>query len=184
MKNTFLVNKVNESGKTVLSEVTAAEWGAILADNRQCPKDQRRYFIVDCIGEGHDMDRMFIEVSKEEHHRWNSRHTVSERNRKYGNKYSYISLDKMLLNADEIRVEDTLADPRCMEDDIIAKMRVAELEEALRAWKPWAMDLYYAYLTGRKKNCTADIAQKYCVSCRTVRTYRAQFENFVKEYLS
>lgn len=184
MKNTFLVNKVNESGKTVLSEVTAAEWADILADNRRRPKDQRRYFIADCIGEGEDMDRMFIEVSREEHHRWNSRHTVSERNRKYGNQYTCISLDTMLLHTDELHVGDTLADPICIEDEIVAKMQIAELEDALRAWKPWAMDLYKAYLSGRKKSCTEDIAKKYCVSCRTVRTYRNQFEKFVKEYLS
>ena len=175
MKNTFLVRKQNDNGEIVLTEVSAAEWFSILAETRKLPKEQHRYFIADCIEDGDEMDRMFIEVSREEHHRWNSKHTVSERNRKYGKEFIHLSLDDFLAR--------TLVDTHCVEDDVASQILIMELKCALRLWKPWAMDLYDAYLAGRRKKCTAEIAQKYGVSPQTARSYKRQFEAFVINFL-
>ena len=183
MKNTFLVRKQDANGEIVLTEVSAAEWFSILSETRKLPKEQHRYFIADCIEDGDEMDRMFIEVSREEHHRWNSKHTVSERNRKYGKDFLFLSLDDFLAGSDEIYIAETLADAHCVEEDVASQIRMEELECALRLWKPWAMDLYDAYLAGRKTKCTAEIAQKYGVSLQTARSYKRQFEAFVKNFL-
>lgn len=183
MKNTFLVRKQKDNGEIVLTEVSAAEWFSILAETRRLPKEEHRYFIADCIEDGDEVDRMFIEVSREEHHRWNSRHTVSERNRKYGKDFVHLSFDDFLAGSNEIYIAETLADAHCIEEDVVSQMRMTELESALRLWKPWAIDLYEAYLAGRKTKCTAEIAQKYGVSLQTARSYKRQFENFVKKFL-
>lgn len=183
MKNTFLIRKQNENGEIVLAEVSASEWFNILAENRKLPKEHRRYFIADCIEDGDEVDRMFIEVDREEHHRWNSRHTASERNRKHGKDFVHLSLDDFLAGTNQIYIADILTDSHCIEEDVTSQIRMTELENALRLWKPWAIDLYEAYLAGRKTKCTAEIAQKYGVSLQTARSYKRQFETFVKEFL-
>ncbi|MCH5273426.1 MAG: hypothetical protein J1E35_07110 [Lachnospiraceae bacterium] len=183
MKNTFLVKKQNEKGETVLTEVSASEWFALIEENRSLPKQQQRYFIADCIEDSHEIDRIFIEVSREEHHKWNSSHTISERNRKLGNSFLHLSLDDFLAGSEELRVADVLADTSCTEGAVLSQMRMTELQNALRLWKPWAMDFYYAYLAGKKRKCTGKIAEKYGVSLQTARSYKRQFENFVKNFL-
>ena len=170
MKNTFLVRKQNDTGEIVLTEVSAAEWFDILAENRKLPKEQRRYFIADCIEEGNEVDRMFMEVSREKHHQWNSKHTVSERNRKYGKEFIHLSLDDLYSGLDKISTAAAIANPYCTEEDFTSQIRMKELEYALRLWQPWAMDFYEAYLAGRKRKCAAEIAKKYSVSVRMART--------------
>lgn len=183
MKNTFLIRKQNEKGETALTEVSASEWFSLIEKNRRLPKQQQRYFIADCIDDGHGIDRIFIEVSREEHHKWNSSHTISERNRKLGNSFFHLSFDDFLAGSEELRIADVLADTSCMEDAVLSRMQMAKLQNALRLWKPWAMDFYRAYLAGKKRKCTAGIARKYGVSLQTARSYKRQFENFVKNFL-
>lgn len=57
------------------------------------------------------------------------------------------------------------------------------LLKALALWQPWAVDLYYAYISGRKHQCNRELAEKYQVSERTIRNYKERFEEFVKIFL-
>lgn len=72
MKTTFLVRKNKDDAKSGLVRVSAAEWTKILKENKNLSAEQKRYFIINCI----DDDRMYIEVSLEEHREWNIRHTI------------------------------------------------------------------------------------------------------------
>ena len=98
LKTTFLVRKIKDDAKSGLVRVSAAEWTKILKENKNLPTEQKRYFIIDCI----DDDRMYIEVSLEEHRDWNIRHTISERNRKFGEKFSFCSLEQDIIDHEGI----------------------------------------------------------------------------------
>ena len=102
MKNTYLINKPQKDGKAALCAVTAAEWLAAVNANRYLPTEHRRYFIADCIEDGKEIDRMIIEVSYAEYKKWNSRHTITERSRKAGKEYRFLSLDAVLNETDDI----------------------------------------------------------------------------------
>ncbi len=76
MKNTYLVKKQNDNGMFVLEEVSGTQWIEIVKRNKSLPKEQKRYFISDCIEESDGIDRMYIEVSYEEYKKWNVKNTI------------------------------------------------------------------------------------------------------------
>lgn len=182
MKNTYLINKPQKDGKVALCAVTAAEWLAAVNANRYLPTEHRRYFIADCIEDGKEIDRMIIEVSYAEYKKWNSRHTITERSRKAGKEYRFLSLDAVLNETDDITLLECLRSAEDMEAAVISEMIMDELEKQLFAWKPWAVDLLAYYLAGKKKSCTAAMAKKYGVSEQVIRKYKRQFEKFVKNF--
>ena len=58
---TYLVNKRQSDGTVRLSVADHAEWLAVVKANRELPAEQRRYFIVDYIKDGTDLDCMVTE---------------------------------------------------------------------------------------------------------------------------
>ena len=182
MKNTYLINKPQKDGRTALCTATAEEWLAAVSSNRNLPTERRRYFIADCIEDGKEIDRIVIEVDYDEYRRWNSRHTVSERSRRAGKEYQFLSPDAVLNEADDITLLECLGSMEDMETAVISEMIMDELKKQLFAWKPWAVDLLAYYLAGKKKSCTAAMAKKYGVSEQVIRKYKRQFEKFVKNF--
>lgn len=79
MKNTYLLYKDANAKKKELVVATRKEWDAVLAANRKLPREQHRFFIKDCIADGGEMDCMYIEVSKSEYDKWQSKTSISER---------------------------------------------------------------------------------------------------------
>ena len=67
---------------------------------------------------------------------------------------------------------------------VLDAVLIDELKIRLTAWKPWAAELLAHYLAGRKKSCTAVMAEKYGVSEQVIRKYKRQFEAFVKKFLA
>ena len=159
MKNTYLINKPQKDGKAALCAVTAAEWLAAVNANRYLPTEHRRYFIADCIEDGKEIDRMIIEVSYAEYKKWNSRHTITERCRKAGKEYRFLSLDAVLNETDDITLLECLRSAEDMEAAVISEMIMDELKKQLFAWKPWAVDLL-AYYLAEKRNPARRLWQK------------------------
>lgn len=75
MRNTFLVFNDPKNHESGLRVATLAEWDQILRANRGVSQEQRRYFICDCFEDCGELDRMYIETSKEEFDMTNSKHS-------------------------------------------------------------------------------------------------------------
>ena len=158
-KNTYLVRAISSENEPRLEEVSGKEWKQIVSANKKLPKEQRRYFMVSRIPTEGGYDRMYIEIPYEEYKTWNSEQTV----RREKNKYR--------------RAQDSV--DFLVESDITTE----NLLKALALWQPWAVDLYFAYISGRKHQCNRELAEKYQVSERTIRNYKERFEEFVKIFL-
>ena len=184
MGKTYLLNKPQKDGTTALSTATKEEWIAAVKGNKNLPTEQRRYFIVDCIEEGNDIDRMIIEVSYDEYRRWNSRHTISERNRKEGKKFHHLSLDAVLNESDGIELLECVGGIEDIDAAAMDEILMKELKRKLAAWKPWATDMLEIYLAGNKRTCSAAMAAKYGVSEQVIRKYKRQFEEFIKNFFT
>lgn len=183
MKCTYLIRKYKHNGGLCLVEVSGDTWKKIIARNKSLPKEEKRYFITDRIMEADGEDRMYIEVSLEEYQEWNSKNTVAIRKRKYESCFTTISLDDELSDQEDLDHEDILADEYDLESEVIDSILISELRKALKDWPPWATEILDSYLSGRKKECTSEIAQKYDVSEQTARSYKKKVENFLKYFL-
>ena len=102
---------------------------------------------------------MIIEVSYAEYKKWNSRHTITERSRKAGKEYQFLSLDAVLNETDDITLLECLRSAEDMEAAVISEMIMDELKKQLFAWKPWAVDLL-AYYLAEKRNPARRLWQK------------------------
>ena len=71
---------------------------------------------------------------------------------------------------------------RNMEAAVIDDILMDELKKQLSNWKPWAADMLEQYLAGRKRSCSADMAEKYGVSEQVIRKYKRQFEEFIRKF--
>ena len=182
MKNTFLIRNYKTDGTPCLVEVSGDEWKKIIIQNTLLPIKERRYFIADCIEESGYIDRMYMEVSFDEFKKWNKENTRKRDQREFKKKYLFVSLSE--LQSDDSNKEcDIIGENLKFEEGVLDVLLIAELEEKLAKWKPWAVDLLRAYLSGEKRTCTSKIALKYGVSSRTVARYKLQFEDKVKKFL-
>jgi len=183
MKITYLVKKKQEDGSMRLAVVSHQEWRAVVEKNKTLPAEQKRYFILDYIPDGSDMDKMVVEVPADMYREWHREHMASKRNRDLGKNYRHISLESTM-EVKDVRAD--LTDMDIIVDKVSEEHRSQKILEMLRnslaEWKPWAVDLLDFYLLGRRKDCTDVMAQKYGVSSRMVRKYKKQFENFIKKF--
>ena len=76
VKTTVLVRSINQSGQSILKEISGQELKIIFLKNKKLPKEERRYFMVSRIREGDVLDKMYIEIPYEEYKSWNSGQTV------------------------------------------------------------------------------------------------------------
>ena len=111
--------------------------------------------------------------------------STAERNRSLGSKYQHLSLDVLVSeNERSIRLGDMIPSDEVIEKIVIDRVMQEKLREMLSAWKPWASDLLEIYLYGDKRTCTNALAEKCGVSPQVIRSYKRQFENFIKNFLS
>lgn len=184
MKTTYLINKTQPDGTVQLSIATFEEWFAVARANKSLPACQRRYFIVDCIAEGYDMDRMVIESTAAEYRKWNRDRMASVRNRVLGRNYQVLSLDVPIRVKDTmLNLKEAIRSGEDVEERACFQMLETQLRDALAAWKPWAADMLDCYLRGERRNCTDILSMKYGVSPQVVRKYKRQFEKFIKNFL-
>ena len=182
LKNTFLIRDYKTDGTPCLVEVSGDEWKKIIIQNTLLPIEERRYFIADCIEESDYIDRMYMEVSFEEFKTWNKENTRKRDQREFKKKYLFVSFSELQSNGSNKEC-DIIGENGRFEEDVLDVLLIAELEAKLAKWKPWAVDLLHAYLSGEKRTCTSQIALKYGVSTRTVSRYKLQFEDQVKKFL-
>ncbi len=185
MKTTYLVNQEQPDGSVRLAVVSSAQWLSITAANRELPPEQRRHFIVDYIADGTDLDRMVIEAPTEEYRTWHREHAAAQRNRKLGQKYQRLSMDTSAqAESKATLLHDNIAADTQAEAMVCDRLLMEDLQDALRAWKPWPTELLERYLRGEKRSYTAALAEKYGVSPQVIRKYKRQFEEFIKNSLS
>ena len=176
MKTTYLVNALQPDGTTVLVETTADHWHEITERNKQLPKTDRRYFIVDIINEAGVFDCMIMEAPYKEYLRWHAERSPATRNQTLKRLFSHLSIDAGSVNF--------FPDPTNLEEVVLGEEMICELRDALANWRPWGVDFLCYYIDEKKTVCTSEIAQKYGVSQRQARTYKDQFEKFVKKFYS
>ena len=182
MKNTFLVLNDPKDPKSGLRVATPAEWDQILKANRGAAQNERRYFICDCFEDCGELDRMFIETSKEEFDKWHSQNMESERKRKAGSVYGRVSMSQMLPGSDDLTYADEIADDCNVEKTVVDDMSMSLLREALSKWKEWALTMLDLYLEGKKKEATYFLSEMFSVSIRTVQRWKEMFDEFVKNF--
>ena len=182
MKTTYLIYKEID-GIRQLVVARPEEWDAILKANKKLPETKQRRFELNCIEEDGELDRMYIEISAEEHRAWNSKNTVSQRNRKEGAEYVHLSLDAPIQDADVDSLHDTVASDFDLEGLASDRVLIEELYQALKSWKPWASELLTIYMSGGKRSCTSLLCEKYGLKERAVRYRKEQFEEFVTKFL-
>lgn len=185
MKTTYLINKPQADGTVGLSLATCDEWINVVKTNKHLPPEQRRYFILDYIMDGDNLDRMVIEAPFPEYQTWIKEHMARKRNHKAGEKHQHLSLDAKLFDGGGTEtLLDVIPAVVSAEETACGQMLAAALRQYLATWKPWANDLLDAYLRGERRTCTNKLAQKYGVSVQVIRKYKRQFEQLVKDFLA
>ena len=179
MKNTYLV--FEKGIGSALRIASNKEWNQILAENRGCSISQRRFFIMDCFEDCGEMDRMFIEVSKDEYDRWHSRHVTDERRRKAGKNYDFIPLEAEM-SFSGLSFEETIPSDCDVQRDAIDGLQVSLLRKQLSAWKPYGNALLDLYLSGQRKEATVILSSEYQVSTRTAQRWKEGFESFIIKF--
>lgn len=182
MRITYLIYK-SINGKSELAVATPEECKAIKEQNKVLPEEQKRKFVLSCCDDGTDLDLMYIEAPISEFKEWNSKHTVSERNRKEGLLFTHLSFDAPIQDTEVSSLHECVASDYNLEALALDHLLIEELAEALKAWKPWAPELLALYLSGKGRTCTAMLCEKYGLKERTIRTRKEQFKEFVKDFL-
>ena len=184
MSTTYLLKQKDEDWSSHLVLATKEDWIRIIRQKSTLPKEQRRYFIKDCIVEKGQVDCIYIEVSYEEYQEWNREHMRRERNRHMGQNYIHLSLENSLYTqANSRQIADDLVDKLNLEEIVLNHIQLLELREKLGKWKPWGPDMLALYLEGKQRQAASIIAAKYQISPQRVREYKRQFENFIKIFL-
>jgi len=183
-KTQYLIRKEQEDGSVGLVAATREEWNSIKEENKNLPKESRRYFILDCIQENDDLDLMYIEVPLQEYRVWRKNAKANERNRKAASKYDFLSMDAEIQEADVTSLHECIADPSAsVEATAITNTLVSELRSKLRQWKPWAEEMLDLYLAGNRRSCTKSLAQKHDVSEQIIRERKREFEQFSRNFI-
>lgn len=85
-----------------LKTASLEEWVSILRKNKGLPPESRRYFIIDCIIEDEELDRMYIEVDRDAYDEWHRDNQAAYRNRITKNLFLHLSLDAVVDNAEGV----------------------------------------------------------------------------------
>ena len=182
MKNTYLVFIDPSNSKSGLRVATAEEWNQILVENRGAEQGKRRYFICDRFEDCGELDRMYIEATKSDFDKWHAQAVETERKRKLGRQYGFVSLQQILQDDDGVSFSNTLEDSYDFEEDLCDRAHLQHLRERLSTWKPWAAEMLDLYLNGERKNVTVIISKRYGKTERTVQRWKELFEAYVKRF--
>ena len=182
MKFTYLIYK-QTNGVRYLAVATQEEWDAILKENRKLPLEKRRFFMKDCFIDKGELDCMYIETTASEYRKWNSKNTISQKKRKLGAHYTYLSMDTRIPETDIDSLHECVPSEFNLENLVVDQILTEELKHTLRAWKPWAEELMELYMSGAKRSHTDQLCRKYQISDRAIRKRKKAFEKFVLEFL-
>ena len=182
IKNTYLARENAVSPDSPLVEISASEWHRIVEENKNLPLKQRRFFIVSTIQDGDYIDRMFMECSYEEFRAWNVEKTMSDCNRKAEADAMIYSLDAEPEKGNFSFLMEALTDNGSMEESVHQQASLENLRAAVKAWEPWAYDLFLCYEAGQKRTCTQRLAEKYGISEQAMRKRKKLFEEFCKNF--
>lgn len=182
MRITYLVYENGQSGGK-LKVATKEEWSQIMDENRGLPCDKRRYFIEDTIDDFGEIDRIYIETSKQEYDRWHADNQRNRRKRKSSKGIEIVSMDFESYTDENCSLHGVVTDRINWETLIDESMEMESLTLALAEWQPWAIDILECYLAGQKRECTKFLSLKQGVSVQTIRTRKREFEAFVLGYL-
>jgi hypothetical protein len=166
-----------------LKTASEAEWKRIIHCNKHLPVMEKRYFISDIILDGSDIDIMKIEVTYQEHLDWMRKHMRRVRNHNLEKGYQMLSLDAAAQEGSDSLPEGRKAATRELEALVLRDCLIDDLRIALRTWNPWAEDFLDLYLSEQSKSSAVIVAKKYGVSERMGRTYKKQFEEFLRNFL-
>ena len=175
MSNIYLARVASGPMAGTLESISLEEWVAILRKNKTLPAEAKRYFIIDCIIEDEQLDRMYIEVDRDIYNEWHRENQAAYRNRISKNLRPHLSLDAVVDNTEAITLHDIVPSGYCLENHAAAMMNISYIREHLKKWKPWANDLLDAMFAGTFRDCTHELAQKYGVTDRHFRRYKRQF---------
>ncbi len=139
---------------------------------------------MDCIEEGAILDCMIIEVSKEEHSKWNRLHMQSEYIRKTQSGRIVLSLDQSISQEDNTPLVDLIADTDDFESKCLSEIYMSDLRKRLSLWKPWGETMLDVYLEYGRRHGTEILSQKLGISVQTVRKYKRMFNEFIVNYFS
>lgn len=182
MRITYLVYENGQDGGK-LRIATKEEWSRIMDENRGLPCGKRRYFIEDTIDDFGEIDRMYIESSKQDYDRWHAENESKRRKRISTKGVEIVSMDFESYTDESYSLHGVVTDGINWETIIVDRMEMESLTLALSEWRPWAIDILECYLVGRKRDCTKYLSLKQGVSEQTIRTRKREFEAFVLGYL-
>lgn len=183
MKISYLLKSADSCNGTRLVIASEVEWKHIIGLNKDLPGEKKRYFISDIILDGSDMDIMKIEVTYQEHLEWMREHMRHVRNHTLEKRYQILSLDTTGQDSSDSLPAGRKSPVRDLEALVLHDCFIDELRTALRTWNPWAEDFLDLYLSEQRKSSAVIVAQRYGVSERMGRTYKKQFEEFLRSFL-
>ncbi|MDO4650979.1 MAG: hypothetical protein Q4B26_20265, partial [Eubacteriales bacterium] len=156
MKITYLVFDETTQGR--LRVATKDEWKLIMVQNRTLPREQRRFFIEDCIHEGGELDCIFIETSKEDYDKWHREAQKKYRKKQHLDGISVVSIDLEESEDSGMALIGKLSDNLDWEMRMLSDIRMQELRRALSNWKPWALEMLELYLDGRQRQAAKSMS--------------------------
>ena len=183
MKNTYLVRVMTGPMAGTLKTASLEEWVSILRKNKGLPPESKRYFIIDCIIEDEELDRMYIEVDRDAYDEWHRDNQAAYRNRITKNLFLHLSLDAVVDNAEGVTLHDTIPSGYSLETHASSNMNMDYIRTQLKEWKPWANELLNALLAGTYRECTRELAQKYGMTDRAMQYNKQQFIRKLKIFL-
>lgn len=182
MKTTYLIYK-QVDGTRQLVVATQEEWDAILKRNKGLPPEKRRFFIKDCFNDGSELDCMYIEASRDDYRKWHNNIRTAQRNMKSAAMNPSLSLDAEIPSSDVSSLHECVDSGLNLEEVAVNRILFEELKVALKAWKPWALELLSLYMEGRGRTCTMELCEKYHVTDRAIQKRKIAFEKFVENFL-
>lgn len=158
MKNTYLVRVMSGPMAGTLKTASLEEWVAILRKNKGLPPESRRYFIIDCIIEDEELDRMYIEVDREAYDEWHRDNQAAYRNRIIKNLFLHLSLDAVVDNAEGVTLHDTISSGYSLEEHASSNMNMThmptEMKDSLRSSLWTSINTHFALTSGTMKDDT------------------------------
>ena len=182
MKVTYLVYEVSAAAGGKLRVATKEEWNRIMEQNRDLPREMRRFFTQDCIDDCGNLDCMYIETTKAEYDKWHSAHQVRYKKRKDAEGIVTLSGD-ISTQTEDGTLLDTMHDGINWEELMIDCIRMKELREALSTWRSWGVEMLDLYMAGMKMKASSVLSEKYGVTQKTIRERKHAFEAFVLNFL-
>lgn len=179
MKSTYLVFDC----KGQLRVATKEEWNDIMERNRTLPREQRRFFIQDCIFEDGEKDCIFIETTKDAYDEWHRQTQRAYRQKQGQEDVTIVSIDMQSSDDSGASLAGKLSDNIDWECRMLSDMRMRELRCALEAWKPWAIEMLGFYLDGTQIKAAKVLSVRHGVSQQTIRERKRDFEAFVTNFL-